>query len=124
MSKLARFRPGSTAPLRQAIGDLPRGTAQARAYPGRAGATGQYWLGTEGASDDVVSGLSQAAEQAGAVIEPVMIEVGLQQLRDDQFQMVLAQDGPRRVNATLTVDVGYVHAGRWTIWSDAVSCTI
>ena len=48
MTKLARFRPGSTAPLRQAIGDLPRGTAQARAYPGRAGATGPYWLGTEG----------------------------------------------------------------------------
>lgn len=54
MTKLARFRAGSTAPLRQAIGDLPRGTAQAPAYPGRARATGQYWLGIEGASGDVV----------------------------------------------------------------------
>lgn len=114
------------SPWRFQLADAPgtgfTKTDQGSVYPGREGATGSFWLGTEGASGNVVSDLAQAAEQDGALIEPVMIEVDRQRLADDQFVLTLAPDGPVPIHATLTIDVGYVHAGRWTAWSNSVSC--
>jgi hypothetical protein len=99
-------------------------------YPGRSGASGPFWLGDEGPSGDIVRTLEQEAEMNGAHVEPVMIEVDAQRLRDDTFLMVLAPDPLYLANtttsgyghATITLDVGYVHAGRWTVWADSVGC--
>jgi hypothetical protein len=98
--------------------------------PGREGSAGTFWLGDEGASGDVVRLLEQEAETRAAHVEPVMIEVDRQQLRDDTFLMVLMPDTVYLADlsssgyghATITFDVGYVHAGRWTVWSDSVGC--
>jgi hypothetical protein len=99
-------------------------------YPGRSGASGPFWLGDEGPSGDVVRALEQDAEMNGAHVEPVMIEVDTQRLRDDTFLMVLAPDSLYLADtstsgyghATITLEVGYVHAGRWTVWADSVGC--
>jgi hypothetical protein len=77
----------------------------------------------EGSSGEIVTDLSQEAEQKGALIEPVMIEIGLQQMQDDQFLMVFTPDGRPPTDAVITLNVGYVHAGRWTVWSDPVTCS-
>lgn len=56
-----------------------------------------------------------------------MIDVGKLRLRNDSVQMdlesiesAMATD----VRGDLVIDVAYVHAGRWIVWSDRVSCSL
>jgi hypothetical protein len=121
---------GDLLSLRAAPGTGFTYTEQGSVNPGREGASGPFWLGLSGASGDVVAGLAQAAGEPWVHVEPVMIEIDRQQLRDDSFLMVLAPDpvylehpvDSGYGHATISVEVGYVHAGRWTVWSDSVGC--
>jgi hypothetical protein len=116
--------------LKEAPGTGFTSTDQGSVNPGREGASGPFWLGMAGASGDVVGELAQEAEGQWARVEPVVIEIGSQQLRDGTFLMVLAPDPVMLADlatsgyqhATVTFDVAYVHAGRWTVWSDSVAC--
>ena len=133
---------GSLSPRTFVLDDAP-GTGFSRSGQGatdprREGATGYFWLGDAGPDDTdlVMSGLLtdlQASDDLArsvtrrhheGVAETVMIDVDRQRLRDDTFAMVLAADRNAHLHGTLTVDVGYVHAGRWMAWSDAVSCSL
>lgn len=130
--------PLSTFQLKDARGTGFAITDQGPVRPGREGAAGPFWLGpqgpdvidivieglmlTLGASDDLARGA--ARQHHGGLAETVMIDVDRQQLRDDTFLMVLGFDGIARRHGILTVDVAYIHGGRWFVWSEPVSCSL
>jgi hypothetical protein len=115
-------------------------TDQGRANPGPDGSPGPFWLGPEGpdSTEDVVPALMSALgasddfahaatrQHHEGLAETVMIRVDRQQLRDGSFLMVLGPDPNAygQVHGEVTIDVGYVHAGRWIVWSEPVSCSL
>ena len=115
------------SPWRFRLADAPgtgfRSSDQGSLYPSREGATGSFRLGSDGSSGDMVLELTQQADGDGARVEPVMIDIDSQHLQDDRFLIVLAPDGSTPRHATFIGDVGYIHAGRWIVWSDTATCS-
>ena len=101
--------------------------------PGRAGATGPFWLGVSGPSGDRANQLVQDGELRGAHVQPVVVEVDRQRLRDDSFSLVItaefAIDSSGAAHSvlpdhgSLAFDVAYLHLGRWIVWADSRACT-